>query len=524
MCLISFGGVMGYGIIRVEKVKKTGVGAMQYHNDRLPGEHTNPDIDPSRTHLNRELVRHGDYRHEVQAKIEAGRKSDRKLRKDAVVLVEGIATASPEFFKGRTDEEILRYFKDVERFVEKEAGRENLLHFTIHMDESSPHAHFGFVPLKDGSLSWKKFFDGAKGLHAFQDRYYTEVSSRYGLERGEVGTGRKHKEVAEYKREAVRESRAAKETAEKARAGANAAAAQEKTARTRAEQAEKDLHAAEAAAAAAKTEQLRAEKAQEASEKALETQRRRAKQLGPDGEGINWGHKAADGSWITERHEKSLGEVRAERDAAEKDFAAAQKRLDLQKRESAALDSWKKSAFASLSDAQDKAGRAEARAAKAEADLKAAEAAKAQAEASLSKIQDSVRQSQEAARALSSAQAGLQKVLEETEKARQERDRYGREKYIDWPDIDSAIAEFARFVATIVVSLWDSARHFAVSVWQSWRGEWGRAITAKVGYSEQYHEELSVEQMASACEERRRPDIAHALGVGDERGYDDWER
>lgn len=529
---------MGYGIIRVEKVKKTGVGAMQYHNDRLPGEHTNPDIDPSRTHLNRELVHHGDYRHEVRARIEAGRKSDRKLRKDAVVLVEGIATASPEFFRGKTDEEILRYFEDVEHFVEKEAGRENLLHFTIHMDESSPHAHFGFVPLKDGSLSWKKFFDGAKGLHAFQDRYYAEVSSRYGLERGEVGTGRKHKEVAEYKREAVRESRAAKEAAEKARAGANAAAAQEKTARTRAEQAEKDLHAAEAAAAAAKTEQLRAEKAQETAESArkqavtdaeaakknLDEHRRLAKQLGPDGEGINWGHKAADGSWVTERHEKSLGEVRAERDAAEKDLAAAQKRLDLQKRESAALDSWKKSAFASLSDAQDKASRAEARAAKAEADLKAAEAAKAQAEASLSKIQDSVRQSQEAARALSSAQASLQKVLAETEKARQERDRYGREKFIDWPSTDSAIVEFARFVATIVVSLWDSARDFAVSVWQSWRGDWGLSITSGLGYSKQDHENVCGEQMAEVCEEQRRPDVARALGVGEERSYDDWER
>lgn len=530
---------MGYGIIRVEKVKKTGVGAMQYHNDRLPGEHTNPDIDPSRTHLNRELVHHGDYRHEVRARIEAGRKSDRKLRKDAVVLVEGIATASPEFFRGKTDEEILRYFEDVEHFVEKEAGRENLLHFTIHMDESSPHAHFGFVPLKDGSLSWKKFFDGAKGLHAFQDRYYAKVSSRYGLERGEVGTGRKHKEVAEYKREAVRESRAAKEAAEKARDSAATAVAREENAKAKAEQAEKDQHAAEAAAAAAKTEQLRAEKAQEASEKArkqaasdaesakkdLETQRRRTEQLGPEGKGIDWGHRAADGTWVTERHEKSLGEVRAERDAAEKELAAVQKRLDLQKRESAALDSWKKSAFASLSDAQDKASRAEARAAKAEADRKAAEAAKAQAEASLSKIQDSVRQSQEAARALSSAQAGLQKVLAEAKTVRQERDRYARERLIDWTEIDSAIAGFARFVATVVVSLWDSARDFAVSVWQSWRSGWGLSITSGLGYSKQDHENVCDEQMAEICEEQRRPDIAYTLGVDEERGRDmDWER
>ena len=503
---------MGYGIIRVEKDKKTGVGAMQYHNDRLPGEHTNSDIDPSRTHLNRELVHHGDYRHEVQARIEAGRKSDRKLRKDAVVLVEGIATASPEFFKGKTDEEILRYFEDVERFVEKEAGRENLLHFTIHMDESSPHAHFGFVPLKDGSLSWKKFFDGAKGLHAFQDRYYAEVSSRYGLERGEVGTGRKHKEVADYKREAVRESRAAKEAADKARDSAAAAVAREKNAKAKAERAEKDQHAAEAAAAAAKTEQLRAEKAQKAAESA----RKQAAQE-------------------AEAAKKSLGEVRADRDAVQAEADAAQKRLDLQKRESAALENWKKSAFVALTEAQDKARRAEAsadgaqkEAAKAEADRKAAEAAKAQAEASLSQIQDRLQKAQDAAQdteqRLAYAKADLQESLAEAAKAKQARDRYAREMLIDWKEIDSAVAEAARFVATIVVSLWDSARDFAVSVWQSWRSGWGLSITSGLGYSKQDHENVCDEQMAEACEEKRRPDIAYALGVDEERGYDDWER
>ena len=46
---------MSYVIARVIKVKSTAIGAMQYHNDRAPGEHLNPDIDPERTHLNYEL-------------------------------------------------------------------------------------------------------------------------------------------------------------------------------------------------------------------------------------------------------------------------------------------------------------------------------------------------------------------------------------------------------------------------------------------------------------------------------------
>ena len=41
-----------YAILRVQKCKGAEIGAMQYHNDREPGKHTNPDIDPvSYTHL-----------------------------------------------------------------------------------------------------------------------------------------------------------------------------------------------------------------------------------------------------------------------------------------------------------------------------------------------------------------------------------------------------------------------------------------------------------------------------------------
>jgi hypothetical protein len=85
---------MSYVIARVIKVKSTAIGAMQYHNDRAPGEHLNPDIDPERTHLNYELhdaegcYLPRKYAAEVDAKIAANRTSGRKVRKDAVVSKE----------------------------------------------------------------------------------------------------------------------------------------------------------------------------------------------------------------------------------------------------------------------------------------------------------------------------------------------------------------------------------------------------------------------------------------------------
>lgn len=194
-----------YAILRVQKCKGAEIGAMQYHNDREPGKHTNPDIDPTRTRMNREMCPHADYEGEVQARIDAGYSGTRKVRKDAVKLVEGIVTASPEFFEGASAEEVRGFFEDALGFCREEFGESNLVHFTVHMDEETPHAHFGFVPLRDGKLSWKGFFPDKAALGAMQDRFYGRVGALYGLSRGEKRIegepARRHKSVAEYKAE-----------------------------------------------------------------------------------------------------------------------------------------------------------------------------------------------------------------------------------------------------------------------------------------------------------------------------------
>lgn len=197
-----------YAILRVQKCKGTEIGAMQYHNDREPGKHTNQDIDPTRTRLNREMCPHADYEGEVQARIDAGYEGARRVRKDAVRLVEGIVTASPEFFEGASAEEVRDFFEDALGFCREEFGESNLVHFTVHMDEETPHAHFGFVPLRDGKLSWKGFFPDKAALGAMQDRFYGRVGALYGLSRGEKRLegqpARRHKSVAEYKAESRR--------------------------------------------------------------------------------------------------------------------------------------------------------------------------------------------------------------------------------------------------------------------------------------------------------------------------------
>lgn len=195
-----------YGIIRLAKTKSTAVHAAQYHNDRLPGEHSNPDIKPHMHELNREFLAHGKYEDEI---AERTKNLKRKVRKDAVVLVDGMMTASPEWFKDHSYDEAMAFFKDGLDFIQDRFGKENVFYFTVHRDETTYHAHFGFTPIKDGSLSWKKFFPNRQALTKFQDQFYENVSSKYGMERGikrEYGQPvKRHKMVREFKADKVRE-------------------------------------------------------------------------------------------------------------------------------------------------------------------------------------------------------------------------------------------------------------------------------------------------------------------------------
>lgn len=293
---------MSYGIIRVEKVKAAAVGSMQYHNDRMPGAHSNEDIDHERTRDNAERVRHGSYRAEVNDRIARYRTSTRKVRKDAVVLCEGIATASPEFFEGKSRAEVLAFYDDVYAFCVREFGAQNIVHFTLHMDETTPHVHFGFVPIKDGSLSWKKFFDGKAGLSAFQDRYFESVCKGYGLQRGERSeeSGRTHRDLKRMKRESSRELHALESNVRDARATA-------------------DRAHDEARAAARELRALDAKRVESRGELAAietEVEKKRARAAALDGELAE--KTAAIGSAKTE-----LAEIFSARDAAKRDVADA---------------------------------------------------------------------------------------------------------------------------------------------------------------------------------------------------------
>lgn len=73
-------------VATMRKFKEENLGGIEIHNERKTKNHSNKDIDVSKKNLNLDLVTEtGSYQKRVSDQIMRNRKSDRKVRKDAVV-------------------------------------------------------------------------------------------------------------------------------------------------------------------------------------------------------------------------------------------------------------------------------------------------------------------------------------------------------------------------------------------------------------------------------------------------------
>lgn len=91
-----------YAILRFAKYKGPEISGIEAHNERTKEKYaSNPDIDPSRTHLNFHLIKpERKYRAESECQIaEAGCRT----RSDSVRVVEALITATPEFSRERNE-------------------------------------------------------------------------------------------------------------------------------------------------------------------------------------------------------------------------------------------------------------------------------------------------------------------------------------------------------------------------------------------------------------------------------------
>ncbi|MDP2245233.1 MobV family relaxase [Pseudomonas sp.] len=123
-------------------------------------------------------------------------------RRDAVVCIEYLITASPEAFKrhgGHLEDAGSGYFHDAMRWLRERHGNENILCAVVHLDETTPHLVAYVVPItRDGRLSARDFLGGPKLMRAMQDSFHFSCGKNRGLLRGIQGSKAHHGEVSHF--------------------------------------------------------------------------------------------------------------------------------------------------------------------------------------------------------------------------------------------------------------------------------------------------------------------------------------
>ncbi len=181
-----------YAIMRCKKL--TGMGSVASALQHCYRERETPNANAERTPENYCSV----SKSTDQAMGRVRELLPEKRRKDAVLAVEYVMTASPEWWKEATPRQQAEFFARSEQWLEKKYGKDRVVAAVVHRDEATPHLSAFVVPLtQDGRLSAKEFIGGRSKMREDQSTYAESVK-KLGLERGIEGSRATHQTVQHY--------------------------------------------------------------------------------------------------------------------------------------------------------------------------------------------------------------------------------------------------------------------------------------------------------------------------------------
>ena len=224
---------LNYAIFRSEPIFTINdLAQIGAHNKRDKKSYrSNPDIDINKSKDNIDLVPLNakyvsgfynltkEYKKEHDARMLTMRADRKKSFKDmldiskSVVADELLMSASHDFFKDMTRDEIINWANTCMEFVYNDLGyaKEQVLHSVLHLDEKTPHIHCVVVPLikkfdkrtktERFTISKKQYLKDNEHLSLLQDKYHKRLTDAgYCLERGIKGSDTKHIKIKDYKK------------------------------------------------------------------------------------------------------------------------------------------------------------------------------------------------------------------------------------------------------------------------------------------------------------------------------------
>lgn len=181
-----------FAIMRCAKLTSFGMAARSLRH--CYREQETPNADPAKTGDN---AHHG-ARSTDEALGALRQMLPEKRRRDAVLAVEYLMTASPEWWKQASAEQQDDFFRRSRQWLADKYGADRVIVATVHRDETSPHLTAYVVPITaDGRLAAREFIGGRAKLARDQTTFADAVAD-LGLRRGVEGSRAKHQSIRAY--------------------------------------------------------------------------------------------------------------------------------------------------------------------------------------------------------------------------------------------------------------------------------------------------------------------------------------
>ena len=190
-----------FAVLRIQKLKSWGaIAGSGKHNQR---ERDTPNADEARTAQNRLLIGDSDKNSVDAIKESIG---SQRIRSNAVLGVEMLLSASPEYFRPSAPEQagtydagrLQKWTKATTQWLEERYGS-RIIKATLHLDEATPHIHVLMVPLDDkGKLNCRALFGGSRHTLSALQTDYAQATAPLGIGRGIANSRAEHQRVCQY--------------------------------------------------------------------------------------------------------------------------------------------------------------------------------------------------------------------------------------------------------------------------------------------------------------------------------------
>lgn len=204
---------MSYAIVRNEKLTRSQAIGICVHNDRKAKNHSNKEIDISKSSLNYYFKKNElSYTKEFD-KLKKKYNLQGQIRNNSIIMCEMIFTSDKDFFDTIGMEETKRFFEESYNFIcnYKNLGEKNIISAVVHFDETTPHMHLIYIPVihtkdKDGKeidkVCCRDFWKGRDSYRNLQNAFHEYITSKeFDLQRGlpVEETQRKNETIQNYK-------------------------------------------------------------------------------------------------------------------------------------------------------------------------------------------------------------------------------------------------------------------------------------------------------------------------------------